>query len=48
MLSENFDISGLTDEQVLLAREKFGQNTLNYKQENTILDAIIKLAKEMI
>ena len=46
MLSENFDISGLTDEQVLLAREKFGQNTLNYKQENTILDAIIKLAKE--
>lgn len=46
MLSENFDIFGLTDEQVLLAREKFGQNTLNYKQENTILDAIIKLAKE--
>lgn len=46
-MSENkFNINGLSDEQVVLAREKHGENTLKYKQENTILDAIKKLAKE--
>ena len=46
MTPNTFDIKGLTDEQVLLAREKFGENTLNYKKENTIIDAIKSLAKE--
>ena len=46
MFANNFDIQGLTNEQVILAREKHGQNTLKYKQENTLLDAIKKLIKE--
>ncbi len=46
MPANNFNIKGLTNEQVILARKKFGQNTLNYKEENSILDAIIKLVKE--
>ncbi|MDI1317414.1 cation-translocating P-type ATPase [Flavobacterium sp.] len=46
MAPNNFDIKGLTDEQVVIARKKFGQNTLHYKKENTILDAIKSLAKE--
>lgn len=46
MPANNFNINGLTSDQVILAREKFGHNTLNYKQENSILDAIKNLAKE--
>ncbi len=46
MLENNSNINGLTDYQVILAREKFGPNTLNYKQENTFLDAIKSLIKE--
>ena len=46
MSANNFNIQGLTNEQVILAREKHGQNALKYKQENNILDAIIKLVKE--
>jgi Ca2+-transporting ATPase len=46
MPANNFNINGLTDEQVILAKEKYGENKLNYKQENTILDAVKKLAKE--
>lgn len=46
MSANNFNIEGLTKEQVILAREQFGQNTLNYKQENNFLDAIKNLAKE--
>jgi len=46
MSANNFNIQGLTNEQVILAREKHGQNTLKYKQENNIFDAIKKLAKE--
>ena len=42
----NFNLKGLTNEQVILAREKFGQNTLNYKQENGVLAALKNLAKE--
>ncbi|MFQ3213356.1 MAG: Ca2+-transporting ATPase, partial [Marivirga sp.] len=43
---DNFDIQGLTKEQVTSARKQFGQNTLNYKKENTVLDALKKLAQE--
>ncbi|MDZ4711938.1 MAG: cation-translocating P-type ATPase [bacterium] len=46
MPSNNFDIIGLTDDQVNAARKKYGQNTLNYKKENGVLDAIKSLAKE--
>lgn len=42
----NFNIKGLTSEQVNLAREKFGQNKLNYKHENSVADALKNLAKE--
>lgn len=46
MPANNFDIKGLTDEQVILARERFGKNTLNFKEENSVLDALKSLAKE--
>lgn len=46
MPENNFNIKGLTNEQVLLARQKFGKNALNYKQENNVLDALKKIAKE--
>ncbi|WP_026705726.1 cation-translocating P-type ATPase [Flavobacterium soli] len=46
MPENNFNIKGLTKEQVIVARQKFGQNTLHYKQENTVLDALKSLAKE--
>ncbi|QCX38192.1 cation-translocating P-type ATPase [Aureibaculum algae] len=46
MPTNNFNINGLSSEQVLIAREKYGKNTLNYKQENNILDDIKKLVKE--
>src|SRR5450432_2493064 len=42
----NFRIQGLTDKQVLDAREKYGTNRLNYKKENEIRDAIKSVAKE--
>ncbi|MBL0308524.1 MAG: cation-translocating P-type ATPase [Bacteroidetes bacterium] len=43
---DNFNIKGLTNEQVILARKKFGRNTLDYQQQNRVLDVIGKLAKE--
>ncbi len=46
MPENNFNIKGLTSEQVIASRKKFGENTLNYKQENSILDAIKSLSKE--
>ena len=46
MSANTFNIIGLTSEQVLLARKKFGKNSLNYKQENGFLDAIKNLVKE--
>ena len=46
MPTNNFNINGLTDEEVILARAKHGENTLKYKQENNVLDAAKKLAKE--
>ncbi len=46
MLSDNFNIQGLTGEQVLLARQQHGYNRLDYKKENSFSDAIISLVKE--
>ncbi|WP_323755846.1 cation-translocating P-type ATPase [Roseivirga sp.] len=46
MPSNNFNINGLTAEEVSQARKNFGENTLEYKQENNVVDAIKKLVKE--
>jgi len=40
------DIKGLSQKEVLKAREKHGQNKLNYKKESGFLNAIGSLAKE--
>jgi len=46
MPANNFNINGLTDQQVLEARKQFGFNRLDYKKENGFLDAMKSLAKE--
>ncbi len=46
MPANNFNILGLTNEQVILAREKFGQNKFDYKKENGFLDTVKRIAKD--
>ena len=46
MAANNFNINGLTDEQVIIARGKYGFNKLQYKKENDFLDALKSLVKE--
>lgn len=46
MAVANFNIKGLTSEQVLASRKKNGSNTLNFKKENEFLAAIKSLVKE--
>ncbi|ARV14222.1 cation-translocating P-type ATPase [Polaribacter sp. SA4-12] len=46
MSTNNFNILGLTNEQVTLARNKFGQNTLDYKKENGFLNTLKHIVKE--
>ncbi|MBK9732085.1 MAG: cation-translocating P-type ATPase [Chitinophagaceae bacterium] len=46
MPSINFNISGLSNEQVLLARKNYGNNRLHYKKESGIYHAIRSIAKE--
>jgi Ca2+-transporting ATPase len=46
MPKNNFNIKGLTDEEVIIVRKKFGKNTLNYKQQNSFLQALLQLLKE--
>lgn len=46
MPANNFNINGLTDEQVIIAREKYGHNKLQYKKENGFFDALKSLVKE--
>ncbi|MEJ1223432.1 cation-translocating P-type ATPase [Sediminicola sp. 1XM1-17] len=46
MSIENFEIKGLTDEQVLQSRASYGQNKLIFKKENKILQAIKSLGQE--
>lgn len=41
-----FNISGLNTAEVTASREKFGENKLVYKKENTIWEAIKNLVKE--
>jgi Ca2+-transporting ATPase len=42
----NFNIKGLTKEQVIEAREKYGKNKLEYKKENSFLNSILSILKE--
>jgi P-type Ca2+ transporter type 2C len=46
MPANNFNINGLTDQQVLEARNHFGYNRLDYKKDNEFLDALKSLARE--
>lgn len=46
MPSNNFNITGLSSEQVKEAREKHGQNKADYKKENVFVAAIKSLAME--
>lgn len=45
-LKNNFNISGLTNEQVVSSRKQFGSNSLEYKKESGIMDAIKRFATE--
>jgi P-type Ca2+ transporter type 2C len=46
MSANNFNIKGLTDQQVLASRVKHGKNQLAYKQENGFFAAVKSIAKE--
>lgn len=46
MAENNFNITGLTNEQVIIARNKFGQNKLDYKKESNFLDALKRTIKD--
>jgi Ca2+-transporting ATPase len=46
MSVKNFDIKGLTDAEVTLARQRFGNNRLTYKKSNPFIDALKSLVKE--
>lgn len=46
MPANNFNISGLTNEQVILARKEFGQNKLDYKKESSLFDTVKRIAKD--
>ena len=46
MPANHFNIKGLSSEEVVFAREEFGDNASKYKKENTFLDALKSLIKE--
>ena len=46
MPANNFSILGLTNEQVIQAREKFGLNKLDYKKGNEFINTIKRIAKD--
>lgn len=46
MSSNHFNIEGLDNEQVIRAREKFGQNKLDYKKESSFLNTVKRIAKD--
>ncbi|MHB1148323.1 MAG: cation-transporting P-type ATPase [Lutibacter sp.] len=48
MSVSNFNIKGLSQKEVLLAREKYGKNTLNFKQESGFLTSLKSLLKDPI
>jgi Ca2+-transporting ATPase len=46
MSAKNFSIKGLTNAEVLASKNKYGSNTIIYKEENTFLNALIKFIKD--
>ena len=46
MAVNNFNIEGLTSQQVIASRTQHGKNSLEYKKENGIIDTLKNLAKE--
>lgn len=46
MVANNFKIAGLTSEQVIAARDRFGPNKLNYKNENGFIDTVKRISKD--
>ncbi len=44
--ANNFNISGLQDDEVTASRNKFGSNTLYFKKQNSFVAALKSLAKE--
>lgn len=44
--SKDFGINGLTDQQVVASKNEHGTNSLNYKKENSFIDALKSIAKE--
>ncbi|TFF40681.1 cation-translocating P-type ATPase [Mucilaginibacter psychrotolerans] len=46
MAVNNFNITGLSEKEVLAARLKHGANSLSFKKENGFIDALKGLAKE--
>ncbi len=46
MSDSTFNIKGLSITEVIDSREKYGQNILDYKKENSFFEAIKSLAKE--
>nr|WP_314840461.1 cation-translocating P-type ATPase [uncultured Flavobacterium sp.] len=46
MNSNTFNINGLTDAQVVEAREKYGQNKTVYKKPNMFLNGLIQIVKD--
>ena len=46
MLENNFNIKGLNNDQIAFSRQKYGRNSLNYKKENGLFEALKGLARE--
>ncbi len=46
MPANHFNILGLTNEQVILAKVKFGPNKLDYKKESSFLDTVKRIGKD--
>ncbi len=46
MPASNFDIKGLSNEQVILAREKYGRNQLDYKKESTFYNTLKRIVQD--
>ncbi|MBL7707287.1 MAG: cation-translocating P-type ATPase [Taibaiella sp.] len=46
MPATNFNIQGLSEQEVLQARKKYGANELSYKKENTLIENLKRFATE--
>jgi len=46
MPANNFNIKGLTPEEVMEARKTYGYNRLEYKKENGFIDAVKRIVKD--